>query len=125
MPTQIEIGRRNLREIIGEEYFEKRVNSTNDFNRLVRDFSDEICFGDVWERPGLERKFRSLLLIGILTALNRAPELKLHVQGAINNGATVEEIQEVLYQCIVYCGLPAAVGAFKTAEEALTEIGKI
>ena len=125
MSTQIEIGRKNLREIIGAEYFDKRVATTNDFNRLVRDFSDEICFGDVWERPGLERKFRSLLLIGILTALNRAPELKLHVQGAINNGASVEEIQEVLYQCIVYCGLPAAVGAFKTAEEALTEIGKI
>ena len=125
MSTQIEIGRKNLREIIGAEYFDKRVASTNDFNRLVRDFSDEICFGDVWERPGLERKFRSLLLIGILTALNRAPELKLHVQGAINNGASVEEIQEVLYQCIVYCGLPAAVGAFKTAEEALAEMGQI
>lgn len=125
MTTQIEIGRQNLREIIGDEYFEKRVSSTNDFNRPVRDFSDEICFGDVWERPGLERKFRSLLVIGILTALNRAPELKLHVQGAINNGASVEEIQEVLYQCVVYCGLPAGVGAFKTAEEALTEMGKI
>ncbi|QUT07849.1 carboxymuconolactone decarboxylase family protein [Sphingobium phenoxybenzoativorans] len=125
MSTQLEIGRKNLREIIGDEYFEKRVNSTNDFNRPVREFSDEICFGDVWARPGLDRKTRSLLVIAILTALNRAPELKLHVQGGINNGASVQEIQEVLYQCIVYCGLPAGVGAFKVAEEALSELGKI
>ncbi len=125
MSSRREIGRKNLREVIGEEYFQRREDSTNDFNRPLRIFSEENCFGDLWERPTFSRKMRSLLLIGMLTALNRTAEVKLHVRSTINNGGTVDEIQEVLYQCISYCGLPAAVESFRAAEEVLKEMGKI
>jgi 4-carboxymuconolactone decarboxylase len=125
MEDRREAGRKILREVIGEDYFQRREDTTNDFNRPVRRFSEENCFGDLWARPTFDRKMRSLLLIGMLTAMNRTAELKLHVRSAINNGASVAEIQEVLYQCIIYCGLPAAVESFKAAEEVLRELGKI
>jgi 4-carboxymuconolactone decarboxylase len=125
MTNRREIGRTILREVIGEEYFKNREQSTNDFNRPLRQFSEENCFGDLWTRPTFDRKMRSLLLIGMLTALNRVAEVKLHVRSTINNGGTVEEIQEVLYQCITYCGLPAAVESFRAAEEVLKEMGRL
>jgi 4-carboxymuconolactone decarboxylase len=123
--TRREIGRRNLREVIGDEYFENRERATNSFNMPLRIFSEENCFGDLWERKTFDRKMRSLLLIGMLTGANRVAEVKLHVRGVINSGGTVEEIQEVLYQCILYLGLPAAVESFKAAEEVLKEMGKL
>jgi 4-carboxymuconolactone decarboxylase len=123
--TRRETGRKLLREVIGDEYFENRERNTNDFNRPLRIYSEENCFGDLWTRPTFDRKMRSLLLIGMLTAANRTAEVKLHVRGVINSGGTVEEIQEVLYQCISYLGLPAAVESFRAAEEVLKEMGKI
>jgi 4-carboxymuconolactone decarboxylase len=122
METKREIGRRIMAEVLGEAYFARREASTSDFNLPIRIFSEENCFGDLWSRPGLERKTRSLLLIGMLTALNRVTEMRFHVRSAVNNGCTVSEIQEVLYQCITYCGLPAAVESFKAAEDVLTEM---
>jgi 4-carboxymuconolactone decarboxylase len=122
METKREIGRRIMAEVLGETYFARREAATSDFNLPIRIFSEENCFGDVWNRPGLERKTRSLLLIGMLTALNRVTEMRFHVRSAVNNGCTVNEIQEVLYQCISYCGLPAAVESFKAAEEVLIEM---
>ena len=114
-----------MSEVLGKEYFERRDASTSKFNLPIRIFSEENCFGDCWTRPGLERKTRSLILLATLTALNRVTEFRFHVRSAINNGCTVEEIQEVLYQCIAYCGLPAAVESFKAAEEVLTEMKKL
>lgn len=125
MSERREIGRKILKEVIGDTYFENREKTTNDFNRPLRLFSEENCFGDLWARPTFDRKMRSLLLIGMLTALNRVAEVKLHVRSTINNGGTVEEIQEVLYQCITYCGLPAAVESFRAAEEVLKDMGKL
>jgi 4-carboxymuconolactone decarboxylase len=122
MATKRDIGRKIMSEVLGEAYFARREASTTDFNLPIRIFSEENCFGDCWNRPGLERKTRSLLLIGMLTALNRVTEFRFHVRSAINNGCTVSEIQEVLYQCISYCGLPAAVESFKAAEDVLTEM---
>ncbi len=122
METKQEIGRRIMSEVLGKEYFDRREATLSKFNEPIRRFSEENCFGDVWNRPGLERKTRSLILIATLTALNRVTELRFHVRSAINNGCTVEEIQEVLYQCISYCGLPAAVESFKAAEEVLKEL---
>jgi 4-carboxymuconolactone decarboxylase len=122
MESKRDIGRRIMSEVLGPEYFARREASTSDFNMPIRVFSEEKCFGDLWNRPGLERKTRSLLLIGMLTALNRVTEMRFHVRSAINNGCTVSEIQEVLYQCITYCGLPAAVESFKAAEDVLTEM---
>jgi 4-carboxymuconolactone decarboxylase len=125
MESKRAIGRRIMAETLGKEYFERREASTNWFNEPMRRYSEENCFGDVWNRPGLEWPVRSLILIATLTALNRVAELRIHVRSAVNNGATVEQIQEVLYQCIPYCGLPASVESFKAAEEVLREMDLI
>ena len=100
-------GRAIMRRVIGDAYFDKREASTNDFNADARRLSEEYCFGEIWSRPGLEPKTRSLLCITTMVALNRQHELRIHVGTAINNGATAGEIKEVLLQSIIYCGLPA------------------
>ncbi|QRG04638.1 carboxymuconolactone decarboxylase family protein [Xanthobacter dioxanivorans] len=122
MGDRRERGREIMREVLGEEYFNRRDKSTNDFNAPLRCYSERTCFGDAWDRPGLERRERSLILLGMLTALNRPHELKTHVRAAVRNGLSVAEIQEVLYLTAVYCGLPAAVDSFRIAEETLREM---
>jgi 4-carboxymuconolactone decarboxylase len=114
-----------LREVIGEEYFKKREATASSFNKELRELAEVYCFGEVWARPGLERKTRSLLCIATLIALGKPAELRLHVSGAIRNGCTPEEIKEVLLQSVIYCGLPAAVDGLRVAEDALKESGKI
>lgn len=118
-----EAGIEIMRNVIGEKYFVRRQESTNGFNADIRRLSEEYCFGEVWNRPGLDRNFRSLLCIAMLVALNRGNELRLHVNGAINNGCTVDEIKEVLLQATIYCGLPSGVEGVRIAEEALRERG--
>ena len=100
---------------------EDRDKSLNAFNSVLQSYADEVCFGRVWSRDGISRKQRSILNIAMLTALNRPNQLRSHVDGAINNGCTMEEIQEILLHAAVYCGLPAAVDAFRVAEEVLKE----
>ncbi len=116
-------GRDLLAKVIGKEYLARRDASTNDFNRPLRQFSETYAFGDIWSRPGLPLKVRSMLCMAMLTALGKPEELKLHVNSAINNGCTLEEIQEVLYQTVAYCGIPATIEAFKVAEAVLQERG--
>ena len=106
-----------MREVLGDEYIERRAASTNDFNAPLRRFSEESCFGDIWSRPGLERKVRSMLCLAMLTALNRPFEIRMHVNSALNNGCTVDEIQEALLQTVAYCGIPACIDSFRVAEE--------
>ena len=118
-------GRKLLGEVIGQEYLAKRDASTNDFNRPLRQFSETYAFGDIWSRPGLPKKVRSMLCMAMLTALGKPEELRLHVNSALNNGCTVEEIQEVLYQTVAYCGIPATIEAFKVAEAVLRERGEM
>jgi 4-carboxymuconolactone decarboxylase len=118
-----EQGRDILKSVIGDAYFAKREASTNRFNADLRRLSEEYCFGEIWARSGLEPKTRSLLCIAILVALNRGAELRLHINGAINNGATVDEVKEALLQAVIYCGLPAGVEGFRIAEETLRERG--
>ena len=89
MDNKRDTGRLIMKEVLGEHYFALRDASTTAFNRPLREFSEENCFGDVWNRPGLERKTRSLILIGMLTALNRVTEMRIHVCAAINNGCTM------------------------------------
>ena len=100
MSEKREAGRAIMREVLGKAYLERRDQMTNDFNRPIRRFSEESCFGEIWSRPGLERKVRSMLCLAMLTALNRPYELRIHVNSALNNGCTVEEIQEVLLQTV-------------------------
>ena len=111
------------REVLGPEYVDNSLKSANDFMMAFQRITTEWCWGYAWTRPGLDRKTRSLLNLAMLTALNRSPEVKLHVRGALNNGVTVDEIKEVLLHATVYCGIPAGLDAFKAANEVLKESG--
>jgi 4-carboxymuconolactone decarboxylase len=108
--------------VLGAAYVDKSISSADDFNRPMQELVTEYCWNEVWNRPGLDRKTRSLLNLAMLTALNRPHELKLHVRGAINNGVTKEEIKEVFLQTAIYCGVPAAIDSFRNAREVLVEM---
>jgi 4-carboxymuconolactone decarboxylase len=111
------------RTVLGGDYVDGSLKAANDFMMSFQRITTEWCWGYVWNRPGIDRKTRSLLNLAMLTALNRPAELKLHVKGALNNGVTVDEIREVLLQATVYCGIPAGLDAFKSANEILKEAG--
>jgi 4-carboxymuconolactone decarboxylase len=111
------------REVLGPEYVDKSLNAANDFMMAFQRLTTEWCWGYAWTRPGLDRKTRSLVNLAMLTALNRSPEIKLHVRGALNNGVTVDEIKEVLIHATIYCGIPAGLDAFKAANDVLKEVG--
>jgi 4-carboxymuconolactone decarboxylase len=113
------------REVLGKEYVDASLASATDFNMAFQRITTEWCWGYVWGRPGLDRKTRSLINLAMLTALNRPAEIKLHVRGAINNGCTVEEIKEVLLQATIYCGIPAGLEGFRSANEVLKEAGLV
>jgi 4-carboxymuconolactone decarboxylase len=112
------------REVLGAEHVDKSMATATDFNRTMQEFVTEYCWGAVWTRPGLPRKTRSMLNLAMLTALNRPHEIKLHVKGALNNGISREEIAEIFLQAAVYCGVPAAIDAFRTAKEVFDEVDK-
>jgi 4-carboxymuconolactone decarboxylase len=107
--------------VLGPEHVENSLKTADDFNRPMQELVTEYCWGAVWTREGLPRKVRSMINIAMLTALNRPHELKLHVRGALRNGVTKEEIREVLLQTAIYCGVPAAIDAFRTAREVINE----
>ena len=113
------------REVLGPAYVDKSISAANEFMMAFQRVTTEWCWGYAWGRPGLDKKTRSLLNLAMLTALNRSPEVKLHVRGAINNGVTVDEIKEVLIHATIYCGIPAGLDAFKAANEVLKEMGKV
>jgi 4-carboxymuconolactone decarboxylase len=117
-----ERGARIRREVLGDEHVARSLARAKRFSRPMQEFVTEHCWGAVWSRAGLGRRERSLVNIGILTALNRSHELRVHVRGAVRNGCTPEEIQEVLLQTAVYCGVPAAMEAFRVAESMLEEL---
>jgi 4-carboxymuconolactone decarboxylase len=104
------------RAVLGADHVDRSIASATDFSRPIQELVTEYCWGRVWSRPGLERRTRSLLNLAMLTAVNHQHELALHVRGALRNGCTVEEIRETLLQAAVYCGVPAAVDAFRTAQ---------
>lgn len=105
--------------VLGSNHVERSLESADEFNTAMQQLTTEYCWGWLWNREGLERKQRSLINIAILTALAKPHELKLHVQGALRNGCTQEEIREVILQCAIYCGVPAAIDSFRTAKEAI------
>jgi len=110
------------REVVGAKHVERSLAAADDFNRPLQEYITRYAWGDVWRRPGLDRRARSILNIGMLTALNRPHELKLHLRGALRNGVTRDEIRECLLQTAVYCGAPAALDAFRTAREVFAEM---
>lgn len=109
------------RAVLGADYVDGSLASANSFMQAFQEITTEWCWGYVWNRPGLDRKTRSLLNLAMLTALNRQAELKMHVAGALRNGVSPEEIKEVLLQATVYCGIPAGLDAFKAADAVLRE----
>lgn len=111
------------RKVLGTEYVDGGIAKSNDFMMAFQHVTTEWCWGYTWGREGLDHKTRSLLNLAMLTALNRSAEIKLHVKGALNNGVTVEEIKETLLHATVYCGIPAGLDAFKTANQVLQEEG--
>lgn len=105
------------RDVLGAEHVDRAMASADSFNGPMQALVTEYCWGAVWGREGLPRKTRSLLNLAMLTALNREHEFKLHVRGALRNGVSREEIGEVLLQAAIYCGVPAAISAFRQARE--------
>jgi 4-carboxymuconolactone decarboxylase len=110
------------REVLGDAHVEGSLAQVSDFSRPIQEFVTEYCWGEVWSRDGLPRATRSLINIAMLTALNRSHELGVHVRGAINNGVTEQEIQEVLLQTAIYAGVPASLESFRIAEGVLKEM---
>jgi 4-carboxymuconolactone decarboxylase len=110
------------RAVLGAEYVDASVANTNDFMADFQKLVTEYCWGDVWTRPGLDRRQRSMLNLAMLTALNRPNELRLHLRGALTNGVSRDEIKEILLQACIYCGIPAGLDAFKVANELFKEM---
>lgn len=120
--NRFERGLQVRKEVLGAAHVDRSMAQVSEFSRPVQELVTEACWGDVWTRPGIDRKTRSLLNLAMLTALNRMHEFAVHVRGAVNNGCTEEEIQEVLLQTAVYCGAPAALESFRVAEKTLREV---
>jgi 4-carboxymuconolactone decarboxylase len=114
---QFDSGLAMRKQVMGEDFVARAYAGVTDFTAPIQQHITRNAWGDVWQRPGLDLKTRSLVTIAMLTALGKQHELKGHVRGALNNGATVEEIQEVLLHAAVYCGVPTAVEAFRSAAE--------
>lgn len=116
-------GLKMRRSVVGDAYVDRALEAgSTDFSHAGQELITEMCWGYVWTRPGLTKQQRSLLNIGMLIALNRGPELAVHVRGARNNGLSELEIREAIVQATVYCGAPAGVEAMKTAERVLEEM---
>jgi 4-carboxymuconolactone decarboxylase len=110
------------REVLGAEYVDNALKNADDFTRPIQELVTQMAWGEIWTRPGLDRRTRSLLNLSMITALNRPHELKLHVRGAITNGVTKAEIMEVFLQTAIYCGMPAALDSFRVAKEVFAEM---
>lgn len=110
------------REVLGSEYVDRAMAAADEFNRPMQELSTEYCWGHVWTRPGLTRGERSLLNLGMISALNRPHELKVHVRAALTNGLSREAIREALLQVAVYCGIPAGMDSFRLANEVFAEL---
>jgi 4-carboxymuconolactone decarboxylase len=111
------------RAVLGADFVDNAIKTADDFSRPLQELVTEYCWGEVWGRPGLERKTRSMLNLAMLAALNRPHEIKLHVRGALTNGVTKDEIKEIFLQVGIYCGVPAAVDSFRIAREVFKEMG--
>ena len=120
--SRYEAGVKVRSDVLGPDHVERSLANATEFTRPMQEFVTEYCWGTIWSRDGLGRRERSLINLGMLTALNRSHELGVHVRGALNNGCTPEEIQEALLQAATYCGVPAGMEAFRVANRVLEEI---
>jgi len=116
-------GLKTRREVLGAEHVDASIRNADDFTRPLQEHVTQYAWGDIWNRPGLDRKTRSLLNLAMLTALNRPHELKLHVRGALTNGVSKEEMRQVFLQTPIYCCVPATLDSFRVAREVFKEMG--
>jgi 4-carboxymuconolactone decarboxylase len=119
MDEQYDKGLATRKQVMGEDFVANAFGNATDFTLPMQHYITRNAWGDVWQREGLDRRTRSLITVAMLTALGKQHELKGHVRGALNNGATVAEIQEVLLHASIYCGVPTAVEAFRSAAEVI------
>ena len=111
----LERGMRARKEVLGADYVNRQISQADDFSLPMQELATKAAWGLVWTRPGLSRKARSMINIAMLVALGKAEELELHIAGALQNGVTKKEIQEILIHTSMYCGFPAALGGFRIA----------
>jgi 4-carboxymuconolactone decarboxylase len=116
-----EEGMKTRRAVLGDGHVDRAEANKTDFTKEFQELITRHAWGEIWTRPGLDRKTRSLITISMLVALNRPEELRLHLRGALKNGAKKDEIKEVLLQAAVYCGVPAANSAFHIAGEVMEQ----
>ena len=119
MATPSEHGLAVRRDVLGDDYVDSQLAAPDAFDRPLQELITEVAWGRVWDRPGLERRDRSLITVAMLTALGRPDELEIHLKAAVRNGVAVEELQETLLHAAIYCGIPAALGAFRVAKRVL------
>jgi len=118
---KFEEGMRARREVLGDEHVDRAIANTTAFTADFQELITRYAWGEIWARPGLDRKTRSCITLTALTALNHHEELAMHVRAALRNGLTPDEIKEVLLQTAIYCGVPAANRAFAIAQQVLDE----
>jgi 4-carboxymuconolactone decarboxylase len=111
------------KSVLGAEFVDNAFATADDFNREYQELVTQYCWGEVWGRPGLDKKQRSMLNLAMLSALNRPHEIEIHVRGAIANGLTKDEIKEIFMQVAIYCGVPAGVDSFRIARKVFKEMG--
>lgn len=120
--SRYERGLEVRREVLGPDHVARSLENATAFTEPMQKLVTEYCWGEIWSRPGLDRRARSLVNLSMITALNRNHELGLHVRGALNNGLSRDEIREVLLQTAIYCGVPAALESFRVAEQVMADI---
>jgi 4-carboxymuconolactone decarboxylase len=116
---ETQAGLATRRQVLGDEYVDNALNRATAFTDPMQELVTKHAWGNTWQRPGLDLKTRSIVTVSMLVALNRPHELKAHVRGALNNGVTREQLQEIFLHASVYCGFPAAIDALRTAAEVI------
>lgn len=119
---KFEAGLATRREVLGDAYVDKALDGADDFSWAMQELTTRYCWDEIWNRPALDRRSRSILNLGMIAALNRGHEFKAHIRGALNNGVARDEIREILLQIACYVGIPAGVDSFRMAREVFAEI---
>jgi 4-carboxymuconolactone decarboxylase len=120
--ARFEAGLAMRKRVLGEAHVQRSMDNVSDFGRPAQELVTEYCWGEIWTREGLAPRERSMINLAMLTVLNRAHELSAHVRGAVTNGVTKTEIQEILLQTAIYAGVPASLESFRIAEEVLDSL---
>jgi 4-carboxymuconolactone decarboxylase len=121
---KLQAGLKVRREVLGEEYVAAALEKAGPCGAPLQELVTEFCWGAVWARDGLDRRTRSLVNVAMISALNRPNEVRIHLEGALNNGCTAAELREVVLQISAYCGMPAALDTFRVLREVLAERGE-